>query len=463
VPSFRYLTLVLAGALAAPHALARGGGTALAIYVQPLPPEATAAGLAVRLGPVTAVRADGTSVELDPRIDALPAGGTQRTRLLATGDLPPGPYVGLRVRAASARLRTAGDDVPLDVAEETPLTPFEFVAAPDRPALVTLALRYRESLREEAVFAPVFAAVRSPRPSVETFGAVCVPGADLLALFDRMTGEIVDLVGTARGPVGVAIDASARRAYVACAGEESVQAIDLAEGVVIASRSLRVGDSPAAAAVTPDGRTVLVANAGSGTVALFDAPTLAERTRVKVGVRPSWLVVDRAGARAFVFDEMADVIPVLDLQSATVTAVLPTEGGPFRGALDGGGRRLYAVHRASPYLRAFDTTTLEAAGEVYVGPDAIGVTVDRRRDRIHLALGGPPRVEVFDAFSLLASDTFALPAPPSILAADDRENNLCLVVPRQGALRLVRFVGQGDVATVELPGEPGEVAFVDGR
>jgi hypothetical protein len=455
---------LLAGALALaslPSAAADGGK--LVIYLRPLPAESVDAGLRFRLAAAEAYREDGSSEPLRLHAIELPAEGSPRTTLLATGELPRGAYAGLRLQAASANRRGPEGHSPLRIAESAPLIPFEFVADGSRPVLATLTLLHRDASLDGTAFAPAFAASRPPRPSVEALGAVSLPDADLVALFDRTSGDVVDLVATAPGPRGLEIDRLRRRAYVACAREETLEAIDLADGRVLVSRRLRVGDDPAAVAVSPDSAIVLVVNSGSSTVALFDAPSLTERARVKVGNRPSYAVIAGDGRRAFVFDEMADAISVLDIATGSVIGAAVSEGGPYRGALDRSGERLYVVHRASPYVDALDPETLESVARVYVGPGATAITVDPRRDKIHVALATPPRIEVFDALSLLPSETIAAPAAVGVLAADAREYNLCMALPTRRALRIVRLVGQRPVADVELPGEPEEVVYVRER
>jgi YVTN family beta-propeller protein len=453
----RRLALVLAGLTAAGAA----DEATLCLYLKPLPAEA--ARLRFRPEAVSALWADGASVPLGVRLREVSAAAADRPRLLAAGELPPGAYLGFSVRAASAALRGDAGDTALRSVEAGMSAPFEFRVEAGRPIVVEIELRYRESVREEFEFAPSFAASRPRRPAVDVLGVVTLRDRDAVALFDRVTGQVVQLVATARGPRGLALDSRLRRAYVGCAGEDVVQAIDLSDPRVVVSRRLRSGDEPVAIALTPDGRTLLSANARSGTVSLLDAASLTERARLGVGNRPSYLRIDRNGRRAFVFHEMADAIHVLDLPTATVSAIVASEGGPFRGELDGSGSRLYVIHRASPYLEAFDTATLERVGQVYVGPGATALAVDRRRDRILVGYGDPPRVEVFEALSLLPADSIASGARVEILAEEAQGNNLCMVLASARELRLVRLVGHTVVTIVELPEEPGEVAFLGDR
>ncbi|HKQ61460.1 MAG TPA: hypothetical protein VJS92_09205, partial [Candidatus Polarisedimenticolaceae bacterium] len=88
------------------------------------------------------------------------------------------------------------------------------------------------------------------------------------------------------------------------------------------------------------------------------------------------------------------------------------------------------------------------------------LALDRRASRVLVGLEGPPRVEVFEAASMLPADSIPAPARVAPLLPEERGNGLCLVLAPARELRLVRLVGHALAAVVELPGEPGEVAFV---
>jgi hypothetical protein len=112
-----------------------------------------------------------------------------------------------------------------------------------------------------------------------------------------------------------------------------------------------------------------------------------------------------------------------------VAATLSTDAAPLRGAFDRTEKRLYVIHRSSPYLGLFDPTTLSAANKVYVGAGAIALTVDPRSDRIYLARRGTRSVEIFDSFSFLPVDTLQVPGDVASLTIDREGNSLFLAIP----------------------------------
>ena len=112
-------------------------------------------------------------------------------------------------------------------------------------------------------------------------------------------------IGPGPGLIGMAPDG--RTAYVT-SNESIVVPIDTATGTPGAP--IRVGvtgpgvhDQPDGIAITPDGRTVYVANIGSGTVTPIDTATNTPGEPVEVGVRPRAIVITPDSRTAYVVNQ----------------------------------------------------------------------------------------------------------------------------------------------------------------
>ena len=66
---------------------------------------------------------------------------------------------------------------------------------------------------------------------------------DRRELESEVSGEVVGVVPTGRGPAGMALDALRRRAYVAISGEDTISAIGLLEYRLL--QTLRLSRAPA--------------------------------------------------------------------------------------------------------------------------------------------------------------------------------------------------------------------------
>jgi YVTN family beta-propeller protein len=107
----------------------------------------------------------------------------------------------------------------------------------------------------------------------------------------RPTGVIiVPLVNHERGII--------QAAYVTNRNSNDVTVIDLflnPEFVANAPNPIKVGNAPQGIAATADGKFVVVANSGSGTISVIDTSVNMVKSTVKVGNTPLWLAILEKG------------------------------------------------------------------------------------------------------------------------------------------------------------------------
>lgn len=148
---------------------------------------------------------------------------------------------------------------------------------------------------------------------------------------------------------GLALSPDGKRLFVALGIRNAVAVVDLATGKV--SRSVPVGVAPYHLALTPDGKTLLVANRGgdpakagepsapsagtqvrvdpktdaalTGSVSLLDTATLTVRTTAEGIRQPSGMAVSADGDTAFVAGSDEDTVAVLDTETGQVRKRMP--------------------------------------------------------------------------------------------------------------------------------------------
>lgn len=430
---------------------------ALFVYVEPR--GAAREAVELHLEELSASRADGSAAAVPLALAVVALGGERRERLLAWGPVPAGSYAGLAVRLRSARLEAKDGTAALAVPEE-PLTaerPFEIAAG--KAVVLRLGIEAPAAAEPAAPFRPVLSAAVPDRLPAGLVGLVTCRAADALVAFDKVSGRVAAVVLTGRGPAGLALDAERGRAYAALSGEDAVEAVDLLDFSVLARVRLTAGDEPADVALAPDGRTILTANRGSGTVSLIDAASLFEARRVRVGDGPDSVLVDPAGRRAFVVNTLSDTVTVLDLPAGETVATIATDAQPFRAQPSRDGSRLYVIHRASPYLGVLDLAARRTVQRVWVGLGASALKVDPVTDRIYVASTDSPSVAVYDPLSLLPVDSVPAGGDVGFLVIDGEGNNLCMTLPRERQVRLARLVSKEEVARTDVPEDPYEVAL----
>lgn len=434
----------------------------VAVYLKPL--GADARGFGISLESVAATREDGATVRLSLALDEVTGDTAGRQRLLAWGAIPPGSYTGLAVGIKSASRKGAEGKERLPLADGPALVPFPFSVNAKRAALVAVEFDAGASRRDEAGYHPVFSPSVPGKLAVGLQGIVSCPSANVLAVFDKVSGQVAALIPTGRGPTSLALDASKNRLYVALSRDDAVATVDLLAGNVIGVVALHAGDEPSSLALLDSRGTLAVANPGSSTVSFLDAsgPTLIERRRVNVGSGPRYLLADKTAGRVWVFNALDDTVSLLTLPDGLVAATVGSSGGPIRGQLNRAGSRLYVIHQSSPYLDVIDTAALTIAQRVYVGPGASALKVDSQSDRVYLGFRDSGAIEVFEPTTFLPTDRFSGNAGTGHLTIEGDGNNLCVVLPQGGEVRLLRLVGKSIVARTDVP-EPREAALLGER
>lgn len=440
---------------------AESAGGLVAVYLTPLPPDA--ARLAFRLDDLSAAREDGAILPLPLLFREVRGDVRASERRLAATTLPPGRYTGLSLTISAAALKGAEGASALIPPGQPVSIPLPFTILTRRGAVLALRLGDRSPVESGFRFTPTFLAEIPPRSAPGLIGVVSSRRSNTVTLFDKISGRVVGVLPAGRLPGGLAVDAASGRAYVAASGDDTVEAIGLLEQDVLRKLVLRGGDGPAELALTPDGRTLLSANAGSSTVSLIDAVPLVETTRIPVGNGPESVLVDRAGRRAYAFNTASSTVTVLDIAARAVAGTIATEAGPLRGQFNRAGDRLYVIHRSSPYLTVIDPVTLAVTERVYVGPGAVALKVDPQTDRIYLARRGAGAIEVYDPLSFLPVDTIPTEGDVSFLTIDDEGNTLYLVLTGAGQVQMLRIVGKEITVRADVGDDPSRVALVGER
>lgn len=101
----------------------------------------------------------------------------------------------------------------------------------------------------------------------------------------------------------------------------------------VVTHTVVVGTSPRAIAITPDGRTALVANSSSSNVSMIDVSTGTVTNTVTVGPNPTDIKISPDGATAYIAvygtfgDTSTSAVHWLDIATASITRTLRTAGG----------------------------------------------------------------------------------------------------------------------------------------
>lgn len=434
-------------------------GSALYVFLRE-----PAAPIVFEVSEAQAIRADGTVAPL--RLPApMPPGHTPLVeRLWLSGSVPPGAYVGVRVSFASAARTTPAGPTALSVSAAPIDVACPFTVTHDGAVVLVAELRSKVPSTEDPRFVPDFALAPPDRVTTGLLGLATVRGWQAVVFFDKRTGRVSSVLPVGREPAGIAIDPERLRAYVAVSGDDAVAVVDLVEGRVRERVELRAGDAPADAVLTPDGRTLIVANAGSDTVSFVDTAAAIESDRLAVGSNPVSLVITKDGRRAFVVAERDSAVTVVDVTSRSIVGSIATETAPVQARL--GGRTdelLFVAHAWSPNLVVADTSSLATLRRIYVGNGARALAVDPKTGRLFLARRGTGKIEIFDPASLLPIDEIDVPGEVVYLALEREGNALGVLLNEASEVDIVGVVGRKTLARTTLGPDPAAVGFLEAR
>jgi DNA-binding beta-propeller fold protein YncE len=141
----------------------------------------------------------------------------------------------------------------------------------------------------------------------------------------------------------LAVDVAGQRLFVAALGNNTVEVVDLKQGVRV--RSLPGFKEPQGLAYLADARTLAVANAGDGVVTLLDGASLAVTRTVDFGDDADNLRYDPARKRLYV-GFGAGALGVFDTTTGQPVTTLEADGDSDDVFYDAARQRLYACFGA---------------------------------------------------------------------------------------------------------------------
>ena len=431
------------------------------LYVRPFPQQASR--LNFVLQNIGALREDGAEFPLSLAITNLDSGKVNRQRLLASGILPPGNYVGLTFKVKSATLQGEEGKALLLLPDEAVRSEASFSVAGKKARFLSLDFNYDESVRNGFAFTPVFRVTAPGKPVAGLVGYVANAGANTLTLFDRQANEVVGVIATGRSPRCVVVDQQRRRAYVALAGDSSIQVFDMAGGDAIGTIPLHPGAEPVQLALTAGGKLLLSVNNASNTLSFIDPLALAEMDKVAVDAGPAALVVDPGGSRGFVFNDVSNTISVIDLRKRSVISTIASQPGPSRGEFNRRGDVLHVTHVQSTTLDSLNAFSLSLQQPRNVGTGMSLLRLDSATDLFYGTRRQSSGIELFEPFSFMPLAFIATAGEPAQMIMDREQHYLYAVIPATRTVQVINAVGRKVIAEFDVDDDPSWVALAGTR
>ena len=394
--------------------------------------------------------------------------GEEQVVELSRADVTRKDPLALIARAGLAPGRFREVQLDLAPAEHSGLTvsrltaPVSAAIGEGQGAVLALELRWPEEGGPGAAALQLRAEALPTPPVGVTALAVCRDD-DSVAVLDKRTGALAGVVPVGRHPEGLALDRNRRRAYVALAGDDALQSIDLDQMRVLARQPLRIGDEPIDAVLTPDARTLLVALRGANALSFVDTGSLSESVRVEVGNGPRSVLLDAAGRRAYVFNTRGTSISVVDVLNRAVIATVALDAGPVRGAFNRQADRLYVLHETAPYVTVVDVATLAVVQRLNMSVPGTALLLDVQSDRLYVGRRDGAGLDVYDPLSLIPVDTLPLNGQVRFLAVDGDTNTLLAALADSSGVAARALFSRAAAWQTALPGDVAYLVVAGGR
>jgi YVTN family beta-propeller protein len=264
--------------------------------------------------------------------------------------------------------------------------------------------------------------------------------SDSVSVIDTATNTVVDTVGVADSPLGVAITPDAAKVYVTNPNVNKVSVIDTETNTMVTT--INVGTSPRGIAISPDGARAYAVNHGSNTISVIDTATDTVATTIGVGGGPWAIAITPDGAHGYVTNFSSDSVSVIDTATNTVGPAIGVGDRPRGIAISQDGARAYVTSFGSNTVSVIDIATNTVATTIGVGVGPIGIAMTPDGNRAYVANADsflvPPTVSVIDTTTNTVVDTVGVGHLP-----------LWTAVTPDGALAYVTNSGPDTVSVID--------------
>ncbi len=431
------------------------------LYVQPF--EKPDERLKFSFEGISAVRDDGVAFPLALLVSDFNKNDMARQRLIAQGRLPVGSYQGFFFQTKKASLETANGEAALLVPEAPSKREFMFKVERKKAYVLSLKLKFSESIPDGYHFSPAFFIYTPPTPVPGVTGYVTNVGLNTITVFDKVKMEAIGVIATGAGPRGMVVDQTHQMAYAALSDEDAIEVIDVADGTVLDRIVLIRGDEPQELVLTPDGRTLLAVDSGSNMVSIIDTGLRMEVTRIPVGNRPCSILIEKTGRKAYVFNNHSDNISVIDIAGRAVMGTIATGPEPLRGQFNRNGDRLYVIHASYPYLYTINPESFSLVRRDFIGLGVSSIKVDTRTDRIYVGKKYDSVVTVYDPLAVTPVEYIPTKGWVNFMTIDNDNDNLYMLIPDRKVLTVVNLISGKSISDIDVSGSPSWVAMMGER
>jgi YVTN family beta-propeller protein len=248
---------------------------------------------------------------------------------------------------------------------------------------------------------PVAVAASPTRNEVYVVNSGAADGQGSVSVINAENNTVAGAILVHRLPVSIEIDSTGGLAYVANSGSNIISVLDLKGRREIAV--IGTGEEPAAARLSPDNKTLVVANRRGNSVSLFDPETRRVRAIFTGCPGASDAVILPDSSKAFVPCSAGHQIMAIALAHAEVHPVQPDHAqfvparpdrlealldvgqAPMQLALKPDGGELFALNSLSNSISEVITTTDDVNSSTIIGDTPVRGLVSADNSMLYVA------------------------------------------------------------------------------
>ncbi len=252
-----------------------------------------------------------------------------------------------------------------------------------------------------------------------------------VSVIDMRTDSVVATLDAGQRPRGIRLMPDGKTLVVAVSGspkggpgvdestlpppDRSKDGIALVDLETKQVRRLPGGFDPENFDITPDGKTIYVANEDASATTVIDVPSGTVRATIKVGGEPEGVTMRPGGEEVWVTSEENHKLFVIDTKTDSVTHEIDVGKRPRSIAFTKDGKRAYAPAEVDGTLTVIDATTYKPIKTVKVpgeGAKPMGTAISPDDSKVYVSTGRGGTVAVFDSKTNSFVDTVRVGSRP---------------------------------------------------
>jgi YVTN family beta-propeller protein len=226
------------------------------------------------------------------------------------------------------------------------------------------------------------------------------------SVIDGATHKIVATVRVGVSPAQMAVSPDRKSVYIANTASNTVSVLNTDDNSIARTIALPPRSRPVDLAVNPNGRYLYIADGGSNRVSVVDTRAKRVVASVRVGSQPLSIATAPDGKTVYTANSGSGDVSVIDAQTNRVVRAIPTGRFPSGVAVTPNGASLYVTNELSGV-----TVVNPGNGTVAARlrtPSPFSVATSPNGDRAYVTSLGPGRVTAIDTRTHRVSSTVSV-------------------------------------------------------